>query len=194
MQRKNKLVAASLALAAGWFASAAAAQAADLPTFLQLYPAGSDAQAAQSAEQLEGDFSIKNDAGAMAGLQHQTGRSPVYVYNFNFTSAYTPVAAHTTEVPYVFGNLVPGLYQPGTPSSADIALSASVQGYWTNFARTGNPNGAALPTWPTYTGAGGQALLIGAAVAAGPEDGTARFEFLNDNFRGADGLFTIGMH
>jgi hypothetical protein len=35
MQRKNKLVAASLslALAAGWFASAAAAQAADLPTF-----------------------------------------------------------------------------------------------------------------------------------------------------------------
>ena len=33
MQRKTKLVAASLALAAGWFASAAAAQAADLPTF-----------------------------------------------------------------------------------------------------------------------------------------------------------------
>ena len=33
MQRKTKLVAASLALAAGWFASAATAQAADLPTF-----------------------------------------------------------------------------------------------------------------------------------------------------------------
>jgi plastocyanin len=33
MQRKTKLVAALLALAAGWFASAAAAQAADLPTF-----------------------------------------------------------------------------------------------------------------------------------------------------------------
>ena len=35
MQRKNKLVVTSLllALAAGWFASAAAAQAADLPTF-----------------------------------------------------------------------------------------------------------------------------------------------------------------
>jgi hypothetical protein len=33
MQRKYKLVAASLALAAGWFASAATAQAADLPTF-----------------------------------------------------------------------------------------------------------------------------------------------------------------
>ncbi|QIE24345.1 Cupredoxin-like domain protein [Caballeronia sp. SBC1] len=33
MQRKYKLVAASLALAAGWFASAGAAQAADLPTF-----------------------------------------------------------------------------------------------------------------------------------------------------------------
>ncbi len=33
MQRKTKLVAASLALAAGWFASGAPAQAADLPTF-----------------------------------------------------------------------------------------------------------------------------------------------------------------
>jgi hypothetical protein len=33
MQRKYKWVAASLALAAGWFASAAAVQAADLPTF-----------------------------------------------------------------------------------------------------------------------------------------------------------------
>jgi len=162
---------------------------------VQLYPAGSDAQAAQSADVLEGDFSIRNDAWAMAGLQHQTGHSPVYVYNFNFTSAFTPVAAHTTEVPYVFGNLVPGAFQTtATPSAADVAVSQAMQAYWTNFARTGNPNGGTLAAWPTYAGAGGQALLIGSPISAGPEDGTARFEFLNDNFRDADGLCTIGMH
>lgn len=178
------------------FINAATAKfgAAHMPDFLKLYPAGSDAQATQSASQLVGDFSIKNDAWVMAGLQQQTGHSPVYVYNFNFTSSFTPVPVHTAEVAYVFGKLIPGPFHTAATSAADTALSDAMQTYWSNFVRTGNPNGTGLAAWPRYTGAGGQALLIGSTITSGPEEGTARYQFLNSNFRAADGLFTIGMH
>ena len=54
---------------------------------------------------------------------------------------------HSAELAYVFGNLFPEKgYGP-----EDKPLSETMMGYWTNFARTGNPNAASLPDWPIYT-------------------------------------------
>jgi para-nitrobenzyl esterase len=167
--------------------------AANLPRFLQLYPASTVAEATQSAESLVGDLTIKYETWTWANLQQKTGRSPVYLYNFSFTSAFTPVPAHTNEISYVFGNLVPGPFQTtAAPTAQDRALSDTMQSYWTNFARTGNPNGTGLPTWPAYAGAGSQAMQFGNVVQAGTEEGTARFQFL-DNFR-VDGVIAVGKH
>ena len=32
----------------------------------------------------------------------------------------------------------------------DFQLSDVMQRYWTNFAKTGNPNGGKLPRWPEF--------------------------------------------
>jgi para-nitrobenzyl esterase len=51
----------------------------------------------------------------------------------------------------------------------DEALSEMLRTYWTNFARTGDPDGTGLPKWPPYTEAAPQMLHISADnTKAGP--------------------------
>jgi para-nitrobenzyl esterase len=60
-------------------------------------------------------------------------------------------AIHGLELPFVFGTFDAtevGAIAGRTPSAR--ALSESVQGAWTSFARTGRPRFAGLPEWPAY--------------------------------------------
>uniref|UniRef100_A0A8D3BAQ4 Neuroligin 2b n=1 Tax=Scophthalmus maximus TaxID=52904 RepID=A0A8D3BAQ4_SCOMX len=78
---------------------------------------------------------------------HAEFQSPVYFYTFHHhcqTEARPEWAdaAHGDEIPYVFGIPMVGATDlfPCNFSKNDVMLSAVVMTYWTNFAKTGDPN------------------------------------------------------
>ncbi len=92
--------------------------------------------------------------GAIASLTHASGQH-VFVYRFDRAVAGKGEAElgafHSLEVPYIFGSLRDREWR-WLPSSADDAsLSELLQTYWTNFAKTSNPNAPGLPNWPAWS-------------------------------------------
>ena len=92
-------------------------------------------------------------------LWHAAAGNPTYEYEFaRVPSGREAVgAAHASDLPYVFGTLDKGVPYPLPPpvpptviSDVDWQVSKVMQQYWTNFAKTGNPNGDGLPAWPMF--------------------------------------------
>jgi para-nitrobenzyl esterase len=88
------------------------------------------------------------------------------VYLYQFTRAPLPSimgAFHAVELPYVFGttDLFSWL---GVVKQVDTDLSATIRGYWTRFAATGDPNGDGAPVWPKYGEASDTHLRLGETI------------------------------
>ena len=57
-------------------------------------------------------------------------------------------AAHSAEIQYAMGNL--DLDKRYAWEPADYEVSKTMQAYFVNFIKTGDPNGTGLPNWPAY--------------------------------------------
>lgn len=81
--------------------------------------------------------------------QNTAQGEPTYLYHFTRvppSKTQTIGAFHASEIFFVFGSHSPlaGL------SEDDETLTEAMGLYWTNFAKTGDPNGSDLPVWPQY--------------------------------------------
>jgi para-nitrobenzyl esterase len=58
-------------------------------------------------------------------------------------------AAHASEIEYAMGNLASNKVYAWTPD--DYKVSSTMENYFANFIKTGNPNGNGLPKWEANT-------------------------------------------
>lgn len=155
---------------------------ADAEEFLRLYPADTTERAARSRAEFGGDKFIGFSTWAWLEAQVNTGREPVYRFRFDRApptdfAGHPRGAFHSAEIIYVFGAFDA---QPQVPwTDTDRAVSALMQTYWTNFARTGNPNGTGLPAWPRYSAdTTWSTVILDQTAAARPDDLRNRYLFL----------------
>ncbi|MDP6675794.1 MAG: carboxylesterase family protein, partial [Gammaproteobacteria bacterium] len=106
------------------------------------------------------------------GKQMANVRSPAWLYHVTYVQTNlrgeVPGAGHGIEVPFIFGHVRehPEWQRPRqmagkAVTDEDLAWGQTVQSYWLNFAKTGDPNGPGLPDWPRYEPASDQVMEFG---------------------------------
>ena len=156
-------------------------------SYAKVYPVSNDteAQAAQLA-------TMRDEMGwhmrTWALLQEKKGKDKSYLYFFTHVPPSPPGrasrgATHTTELSYMFDNLLPGA--PWTDE--DRKLADMMSSYWANFAATGNPNGKGLPEWPMYREKADQAMILGDTVSVGAGIQPAMLAFYDSYYKTLNG-------
>ncbi|XP_060081391.1 uncharacterized protein LOC132560731 [Ylistrum balloti] len=141
-----------------------------------------------SAENLYADVDYYSPA--VRSLDAHIGSdSKTYQYFFSYEPRWGPVhprplwlhgANHADELAFVFG--LNELYPSNVPhGDEELAISKRVMTYWTNFAKTGDPNGndTSLLEWPPYKLPSKPYLNISVTDTVGQALFTDRMEFWN---------------
>jgi para-nitrobenzyl esterase len=137
----------------------------------KLFPASTPEEALQSMTDLASDRFIGFSTWKWLDVHAKTSGKPVYRYLYarprppTVETGVTPNlaggvtrggntpppppargAVHSAEIEYAMGNLA--LNKVFAWTDEDRKVSQTMQGYFENFIKTGNPNGQGLPNWP----------------------------------------------
>jgi para-nitrobenzyl esterase len=116
--------------------------------------------------------------------------APTYLFQFGYvpTTAQqrSPYGAgHGSDVSFVFNTLNARWGPPAEPTPQEKELARTMNAYWANFAKTGDPNGQGLPNWPLYNNQNQDMLDVGldGKVESKPDTRKARFDVLEKAFK-----------
>ena len=141
----------------GWRRSERRRFGAEGDAIAKLYSGANTESATAAQDRMLADYVLA--ASAREAQAFAEPGKPAYVYRFTrLAPGSDPIkvgAFHSAELAYVFGTQA-SIDRPW--SARDRALSDQIQRYWTNFAKTGDPNGAGLPEWLRY-GASAYAVM-----------------------------------
>jgi len=144
--------------------------------YLKLFPGNTSEQAASSLKEI----SLIQFAGLPAHLWAGFSKSKVYIYQFSHVPVDKPGfpeygAFHTSEVPFALHTL--HLWKRPW-REVDFEVEKTMNSYWVNFVKTGDPNGKGLPEWTTYDKASGNIMEIGDQARLSPGLYKNKFDFL----------------
>ncbi len=172
---------------------------------LQLYNPATDADVERVATDLAGDRFIAFSTWKWADLHAKTASQPVYRYLYerprpemvpemgnaapglaggvqrNAAAAPAPPAkgaVHSAEIEYAMGNLSTNKVYAW--KKEDYQVSRTMQEYFANFIKRGNPNGAGLVQWPATSSAEPVPVLhIDVNTRVQPEEHRGRYLFMD---------------
>ncbi len=125
---------------------------------------------------------------------------PAYIFQFGYVPAAARErarygAGHGSDISFVFNTLNARWGAPAEATPAEKELARIMNTYWTNFAKTGNPNGKGVPNWPLYHTQKEEILdidLDGKALSK-PDPRKARFNVIEKAFKKREQLQSRGI-
>jgi len=181
----------------------------DAQEVLKLYPHSSEKEIELSATALASDRFIAYSTWKWFDLHRNNSSQPVYRYLYsklrppladqslaaglaggtvkqdaNAPKAPEAVGApHACEIEYCMGNLP--LVKEFAWTADDFKVSETMLNYFANFIKTGNPNGAKLPDWPSAKAGNPNppVMILNTESKTANAKDDARYEFLDKAYK-----------